>query len=143
MSRRVKTKQRLTQKRLELMNRLRSSSLHLSLLVALFFFSVQIASAQSTIATVPSTDVVADKSIYLEFDFTSHFAHQRNGGFRSYTPRAVVGVGHNVEIGANVIYTNGFGAAQPIEIQPNVKWQFYRNEARGAAATVGVILYAP
>ena len=125
------------------MSKFKSRNLNLSLLVALLSLSAQIATAQSTIATVPSTDVVAAKNIYLEFDFTSHFAHQRDGGFRSYTPRAVVGVGHNLEVGANVIYTSGFGVAQPIEIQPNVKWQFYRNEARGVTAVIGAIFYAP
>src|SRR2546423_2649003 len=98
---------------------------------------------QSTIAAVPSTDVVAANSIYLEFDFTSHFAHQRAGGFQSYTPRVVVGLGHRTEIGVNVSYTNGFGAPQPIEIQPNIKWQFYQNESAGVAAGVGAILYTP
>src|SRR5712692_9602445 len=129
--------------RLERMNKLRSSGLHPSPFVALFLLSVQIATAQSTIATVPSTDVVSQKSIYLEFDFTSHFAHQRNGGFQSYAPRAVVGVGHNVEVGVNVVYTDGFRVSQPIEIQPNVKWRFYQNEAKGLAASVGGIFYAP
>jgi hypothetical protein len=125
------------------MNEFQSRILYLALLLACFLLSTQTAVAQSTIATVPSTDVVADRSIYLEFDFTSHFAHQRDGGFKSYTPRAVVGVGHNVEVGANVIYTNGFGVAQPLELQPNFKWRFYQNESAGIAATVGAILYAP
>src|SRR5437016_5654128 len=106
------------------------SILSVALLAGILSLTAPFARAQSTIATVPSTDVVSAGSIYVEFDFTSHFAHQRNGGFQSYTPRAVVGVGHNVEIGANVIYTKGFGVAQPIEVQPNVKWQFYRNETK-------------
>ncbi len=117
--------------------------LYLTLLVVLLSSRAHTASAQSTIATVPSTDVVSQKSIYLEFDFTSHFAHQRNGGFQSYAPRAVVGVGHNVEVGVNVVYTDGFRVSQPIEIQPNVKWRFYQNEAKGLAASVGGIFYAP
>lgn len=125
------------------MNESQSSILYLALLLAVFSLSSQTAVAQSTIATVPSTDVVSEKSIYLEFDFTSHFANQRDGGFKSYTPRAVVGIGHNVEVGANVIYTNGFGVAQPLEIQPNVKWRFYQNESTGIAANVGAIVYAP
>lgn len=124
------------------MNKLRLNCYLIAVQVLLLLLNSTVA-AQSTIATVPSTDVVAANSIYLEFDFTSHFAHQRAGGFQSYAPRAVVGVGHHVEIGANVIYTNGFGAPQPIEIQPNLKWQFYQNESAGVAAGVGVILYAP
>src|SRR5437868_9255632 len=116
------------------MNKLRLNCCLMAVQVLLLLVNTNAARAQSTIATVPSTDVVAANSIYLEFDFTSHFAHQRAGGFQSYAPRAVVGVGHHVEIGANVIYTNGFGAPQPIEIQPNLKWQFYQNESAGVAA---------
>jgi hypothetical protein len=100
-------------------------------------------SAQSTIANIPSSDVVADKKVYLEFDFISNYAGHRDGGFQSYIPRVVVGVGHNVEVGANVAYTNGFGVAQPVEIQPNIKWRFYQSEGKGAAAALGCMLYAP
>ena len=101
------------------------------------------AAAQSTLITIPSTDVVAEKNVYLEFDYISHYAHHRNGGFQSYVPRAAVGLGSKVEVGANVVYTDGFGVNQPIEIQPNLKWQFYQNESLGLAAAAGVMLYAP
>jgi len=124
------------------MNKLRLNCCLMAVEVLFLLINTNVA-AQSTIATVPSTDVVAANSIYLEFDFTSHFAHQRAGGFQSYTPRAVVGLGHRTEIGINITYTNGFGAPQPIEIQPNLKWQFYQKESAGVAAGVGAILYAP
>jgi hypothetical protein len=55
----------------------------------------------------------------------------------------VVGVGHDIEVGANLVYTDGFGVNQPIEIQPDLKWRFYRNEGQGVAAAVGWMLYAP
>ncbi len=100
-------------------------------------------SAQSTIANAPSSDVVSEKKVYVEFDYISNYAGHRDGGFQSYIPRAVVGVGHNVEVGANVSYTNGFGVPQPLEIQPNVKWRFYQSEAHGTAASLGCVLYAP
>lgn len=99
--------------------------------------------AQSTLVTIPSTDVVSDKNVYLEFDFISHYASHHDGGFQAYVPRAVVGVGHNVEVGVNVVYTDGFGVNQPIEIQPNIKWQFYQNEKQRVSAAVGLMLYAP
>ena len=54
-----------------------------------------------------------------------------------------VGVGHNLEVGVNVVYTDGFGVNQPIEIQPNIKWRFYQNEKQGVSAVAGVMLYAP
>src|SRR5437870_11715733 len=73
------------------------------------------AAAQSTLITIPSTDVVAEKNVYLEFDYISHYAHHRNGGFQSYVPRAAVGLGNNVEVGANVVYTDGHGVNEPKE----------------------------
>jgi hypothetical protein len=49
--------------------------------------------AQSTLFNIPSTDVVAKKKVYLEFDFISHLEDHRDGGFQAYVPRAVIGVG--------------------------------------------------
>ena len=46
--------------------------------------------AQSTLFNIPSTDVVAKKKVYLEFDFLSHFEDHADGGFQGYVPRAVV-----------------------------------------------------
>lgn len=118
-------------------------ALYITLLVTLLLTSFSTAAAQSTIVTVPSTDVVSEKNVYLEFDYISHYANHHESGFQSYVPRAVVGVGHNIEVGANLVYTDGFGVNQPIEIQPDVKWRFYRNESQGMAAAVGIMLYAP
>jgi hypothetical protein len=129
--------------RLEMMNKFQSRILYLTLLVALLSISARTASGQSTLVIIPSTDVVSERSVYLEFDYTSHYASHHNGGFQAYTPRVAVGVGHNVEVGVNVIYTDGFGVKQPIEIQPNIKWRFYQNEQQRVSAAVGVMLYAP
>jgi hypothetical protein len=125
------------------MHKFESKGLCIALLLAVFWLSAHPAAAQSTIATVPSTDVVSANNVYLEFDFISHYASHHNGGFQTYEQRAVVGVGHNVEVGANVLYTDGFGVNQPIEIQPGLKWRFYQNEGQGVAASVGGMLYAP
>src|SRR5712691_10206394 len=100
----------------------------IALFTGILLSSFGTAAAQSTIATVPSTDAAAAKKVYLEFDFISQYANHHESGFQSYVPRVVVGVGHNVEVGANLVYTDGFGVNQPIEIQPGVKWQFYRSE---------------
>lgn len=129
--------------RLKRINKLESRILYLTLLVALLSLSAQIANAQSTLVTIPSTGVVSAGAVYLEFDFISHYASHHNGGFQTYASRAVVGVGHNVEVGVNVVYTDGFGVNQPIEIQPNIKWRFYQNEKQRVSAAVGVMLYAP
>ena len=126
-----------------MISKFQSKVLKLSLLPVLLCLSSGAAKAQSTLVTIPSTDVVAERRVYLEFDYTSHYASHHNGGFQSYTPRAAVGLGHNVEVGVNVVYTDGFGVNQPVEIQPNIKWRFYQNEKLGVAAVAGVMLYAP
>jgi hypothetical protein len=102
-----------------------------------------IACAQSTIFNIPSTDVVAKKKVYLEFDFVSHLESHEDGGFQGYVPRAVVGIGHNVEIGSNFAFLDSLVPEQPVEWQPNIKWQFVNNEAHGVAATFGAIGYIP
>jgi hypothetical protein len=101
------------------------------------------ARAQSTLMNVPSTDVVAAKKIYVEMDFLTNYAWQRQGSFQNYIPRTVIGAGRNIEVGVNVSYTHVSGESQPIEVQPNIKWQFYSNEGNGTAAAVGCILYTP
>jgi len=124
-------------------NNFASKILFPALLVALLSFGAQIARAQSTLVTIPSTDVVSERKVYLEFDYISHYASHHHGGFQTYEPRVAVGVGHHVEVGVNVVYTHGFGGNQPIEIQPNIKWRFYQNEKQRVSAVAGVILYAP
>ncbi|MGH9902548.1 MAG: hypothetical protein ACRD68_12140, partial [Pyrinomonadaceae bacterium] len=101
------------------------------------------AGAQSTLFNIPSTDVVAVKKTYLEFDFISHLESHGGGGFQTYVPRAVFGVGKNVEVGVNVSFTDALAPDQPVEVQPNVKWQFFANEEKGLAAAVGGIIYTP
>ncbi len=115
-------------------------------LASLFIFCLTNQSAvmaQTTLMNVPSTDVVAAKKVYVEMDFLTNYAWQRRGSFQNYIPRAVVGVSRNVEAGVNVSYTHVAGESSPIEVQPNIKWQFYSNEGNGTAAAVGCVLYAP
>ena len=101
------------------------------------------AGAQSTIFNIPSTDVVAKQKTYFEFDFISHLEGHDKGGFQAYIPRVVYGVGKGVEVGLNVGFTDALASKQPVEIQPNLKWQFYSDEEKGLAATFGGIAYLP
>ena len=125
------------------MNKHRSTCFLLGLLVMFGLVSNPTAMAQSTIVNVPSTDVVHARDVYLEFDFITNYAWERERGFQNYIPRVVVGLGKNVEAGINVSYSRVPGVRLPIEVQPNLKWQFYNNEVKGIAASVGCILYAP
>src|SRR6266536_2710651 len=78
--------------------------------VILVFFVLSVvvfarhAAAQSTILNTPSTDVVAPKKVYVEMDFITNYAWQRNNDskYANYAPRVVVGVTRNVEAGVNV-----------------------------------------
>jgi hypothetical protein len=112
-------------------------------LFAITFFESRETRAQSTLFNIPSTDVVAKKKTYLEFDFVSHLESHRDGGFQAYVPRAVFGLGHRLEAGVNVTFTDALAPDQPVELQPNVKYQFYSNESKGLAASAGGILYTP
>jgi hypothetical protein len=99
--------------------------------------------AQSTLFNIPSTDVVGEKKVYLEFDFLSHFESHDNGGFQIYLPRAVFGVGKGVEVGVNVAAVDALAPDQPVYVSPNIKWQFYNNEKEGVAISAGGLLYTP
>jgi hypothetical protein len=112
-------------------------------LFAITFFECQTTKAQSTLFNIPSTDVVAKKQTYLEFDFISHLESHRDGGFRAYVPRVVFGLGKKLEAGLNVSFADALAPDQPVELQPNIKYQFYSNEGNGFAASVGGILYTP
>ena len=99
--------------------------------------------AQTTILNTPSTDVVASKKVYVEMDFLTNYAWQRESSFQNYIPRVVVGIPGKLEAGVNVSFTHISGQNLPVEVQPNVKWQFYNNEKAGVAAATGCILYTP
>src|SRR5689334_8006500 len=102
--------------------------------LCLVTFASSIVKAQSTLFNIPSTDVVATKKVYAEFDFISHLESFQRGGFHAYVPRVVVGVAKNLEVGANVAFLDAQAPDQPVELQPNLKYQFYHNEGNGVAA---------
>jgi hypothetical protein len=125
------------------MNKPRISIFLPSLFFAVCLSGSQVAIAQSTLLNIPTTDVVAARKVYLEMDFLTNYAWQREGSFQNYIPRTVIGVGKNVEVGVNVSFTHVSGEDNPVEVQPNIKWQIYSNEGNGTAIAVGCILYAP
>lgn len=114
----------------------------LVLLAASIFLISSSVAAQSTIFNIPSTDVQAPRSVYLETDFITHFASYKNGGYQTYEPRLVVGVPGHMEVGVNLVYTRS-ASPEPIVVEPNVKWQFYNNEKQGIAVAAGALLSVP
>jgi hypothetical protein len=123
-------------------SKLRVTMVALGVIGVIASLQCQTARAQSTIFNIPSTDAVAKNKIYFEFDFISHLESHDNGGFQTYLPRAVVGLGKGVEVGINVAATSS-AAPATVYIQPNIKWQFYANESSGVAVSVGAIAYTP
>jgi len=126
-----------------MMCKLKTIFLALTAFFALAVTNNQNAVAQSTLFNIPSTDVVLEKKTYLEFDFISHLESHSDGGFQTYVPRAVFGLGNGLEAGINVAFTDAFAPDQPVEIQPNAKWQAYANEKKGVTIAAGGILYMP
>ena len=125
------------------MNKLRAETVaRLSLLIACLLLSVSSPVAQSTVFNIPATDVQSPGKVYLEANFIMHYGGLRDGGYRTYGPRVVVGLPGNTEVGINAYYTRAL-PAEPIEIQPNFKWKFYEDEKRGLAFATGVLVSLP
>jgi hypothetical protein len=102
----------------------------------------QAAIAQSTIFNIPTTDTVVKGKTYFEFDFLPQIPHPDAADrIYIYDPRLVVGLGSNVEAGANVAVHSPFSSS--VFIQPNFKWRFFNSDAKGLASATGVILYTP
>lgn len=122
--------------------KLHSNLIKLALVVAFLWGGVSIAAAQTTIFNIPTSDVQAPRKVYLEADFITHFASYKDGGYQTYGPRVVVGLPGNSEVGVNVFYTRT-SPGEPIDVQPNFKWQFYANEKYGLAVAAGVLVSIP
>ena len=103
------------------------------------------AAAQSTIFNIPSTDTVAPKKGYFEFDYLVQLPSPDGGGqFQTFVPRIVIGVTPALEVGANVATTHyGDGGGNYAYFQPNAKFKFFANDDAGVAATAGVVWYVP
>lgn len=114
----------------------------LLLTIAICSLSVARVQAQSTVFNIPSSDVQSPGDVYLEANFLMHYGSIRDGGYRTYGPRVVVGLPGNMEVGVNAFYTRAL-PVEPIEVQPNFKWQFYADEGRGLAFATGVLISTP
>ncbi len=100
-------------------------------------------SAQTTIFNIPSTDVIAKKTAYVEADFLTHFGPNRRGGFQTYGYRMVYGAKRNLEVGANFFISRNGSKTSPKEFQPNIKWKVYGSERLGIGVSTGAIFFVP
>lgn len=119
------------------------------LVVLLCATSVRAALAQTTLFNVPTTDVVAKGKAYVEFNFLPQVP-KASGSERAYiyTSRAVIGLGGNVEAGANLATYQNSTACNPVPqtcqyFQSNMKWRFYNNRTKGIAFAAGALWHSP
>jgi hypothetical protein len=115
----------------------------LALALALSAVAVSPAAAQSTIFNIPTTDTVAPKHAYFEFDDLPQIPGPDEGDrFQTYTPRIVFGVVPKIEAGVNV--SNFHVGDETFSLfQPNAKYKFYADDDKGMAAAAGFIWYIP
>ena len=111
--------------------------------LGLAVMAAQPAAAQSTIFNIPTTDTVAPKKGYFEFDYLAQLPKPDSGQFQIFMPRLVVGVAPMVEVGVNfntTTYADDGGSYA--QIQPNIKLKFFNNDDKGVAAAAGIIYYS-
>lgn len=105
-------------------------------------------SAQSTLFNIPTTDVVDKARVYFELDYLAQLPKPEDlldgpsaDRLHAIVSRLVVGLGGNVEVGANLA-TYHLGDTENVSVQPNLKWRFLHTD-HGLAAAAGAILYVP
>jgi hypothetical protein len=112
---------------------------HATCLLFLFaIFSAQRAHAQETVFDVPSADVLDQGKIYGELDGTV----RPSDGLATFTPRVVVGIGHDIEIGVNFDGLQTPGHA-PLDISPTIKWKPWTDASLGLSFFAGDDLFFP
>jgi hypothetical protein len=94
--------------------------------------------AQETVFNVPSGDILDRGKFYGELDVT----YRPSNSLKSFTPRIVAGIGHNIEVGLNI---NGIVAPGMSEtaMTPTVKWKACSGGNNGWAFFVGDNLFFP
>ena len=98
---------------------------------------------QSSLFTVPTTDVVEEKKLYVEADFDAHLDRLSKAGWQSYGFSAVYGASTRTEIGLNGYLIRTADGVEPVELQPNFKYKAFNNESKGVAVSFGAIGYLP
>jgi hypothetical protein len=99
--------------------------------------------AQETVFNVPTTDVLDKGKVYFELDVSAKpndsAAVDR---FSSFVPRLVVGAGHRIETGVNILGNIQPGPDSTI-ISPTIKWKVYDGKDNGWAIVLGDNAFLP
>ena len=108
------------------------------LVFLLLIFTASRAYGQETVFDVPSADVLDKGKVYGELDGTVRPVDPS----ATFTPRVVVGIGHQIEIGMNFE-----GLSAPVlgqlDVSPTVKWRPWRSETSGWSFYAGDNVYFP
>ncbi|HEY4979803.1 MAG TPA: hypothetical protein VII25_11600 [Candidatus Acidoferrum sp.] len=93
---------------------------------------------QETVFDVPSADILDKGKVYGELDGTIRPVDIA----ATFTPRVVVGVGHQIEVGVNF---NGLAAPTigQLDISPTVKWKVWKSKDTGWSWYVGDDVFFP
>jgi len=106
--------------------------------LVLAFCAAQTAYAQQTVFDVPSPDVLDKGKVYGELDGTARPVNP----IYTFTPRIVIGVGHNIEAGMNFVGLSEPATGQNI-VSPTVKWRLWNGKESGWSFYVGDDLFFP
>ena len=115
----------------------RIASLHFCLPL-LLLFAASCTYGQQTIFDIPSADVLDRGKVYGELDGTVRPV----APLAAFTPRVVVGIGHQAEAGVNF---NGLSAPTigQLEISPTVKWRIWDQQSSGWLLYLGDDVFFP
>lgn len=118
-------------------------TIRLPILVLVLLFSRSGGQAQQTVFNVPSTDVLDKGKVYFELDVSVKPNNSTAvNKFSAFVPRVVIGAGHHLEAGLNIL-----GNIQPgpdsTTISPTIKWKVYDGAGNGWAAVLGDNLFVP
>jgi len=99
--------------------------------------------AQQTVFNVPTTDVLDKGKVYFELDVSAKPNDSAAvNKFSAFVPRLVIGAGHGIETGVNIL-----GNVQPgpdsTTISPTIKWKLYNGGDNGWAIVLGDNLFVP
>ena len=115
----------------------------ISIAILILILSLSNSWAQSSLFNIPTTEVLAESTGYLELDADTHTAHFRNSGWQSYGVVSIYGLKKRVEIGLNGYLVRSSDGTGPAEFQPNVKYLVFQSETNGVAIATGAIAYIP
>ena len=101
------------------------------------------APAQQTVFNVPTTDVLDKGKVYFELDVSAKPNDSAAvNKFSAFVPRLVIGAGHRIEAGVNIL-----GNVQPgpdsTTISPTIKWKAYDGKEGGWAVVLGDNVFIP